>query len=589
MPSMSDSFFALTFTARPPLSVLPQRRLRLTCPLPHQPLLRALEPNESPPDTLWSDWLAEWGWTWTTAVKTIHPREPLIRRWLLDQVVVTSLNIPALALAFALRLKINGTPLEINNKSINIDLEQVCHALNTFSQKDLEQALALALLQHDDYQPVFDLTSSAPDWSSDIRRVFNERRALRDRRQPDPLWLNMGYRLMDQAFADLRGLATSVDECNEIWDEFADDRALPEAFRMVFWWEAVYCLTEHHAYADAEQAQQILTDIVDALGQLTGQIMPLWHHQKGRLLYYAGNFEYALTEFVSEYATYGRDPRSGAMLNRDIANVLSDLACLEAAQHFAEQSVTLARQQGQDSERYKSLGRLGELYIKRNQLADAQRCFEESLSIQTQHVEDNRSPAQTLTYLGHVALLSGHLAEAERYYEQADQEDQRHLSQSSQPYILMGRFARLRATEDWLALADLWHQHYTWIEEQLSHPTHVLPAAVCVLAAKRNGTPPDIPIATTVQALINKNYIIEAAYLAFALPADQREALLSDCVQHLKRWEKTLKSLSNRLKSVTGELTGPTVCIEAINRCHLAQDPIYRSLCYPMTLVRSDL
>lgn len=67
------------------------------------------------------------------------------------------------------------------------------------------------------------------------------------------------------------------------------------------------------------------------------------------------------------------------MLDREIANVLSDFACLAAARRFAEKAVAVVRSQGQRNELYKSLGRLAEISIKLGDLPGAEQLLSESL------------------------------------------------------------------------------------------------------------------------------------------------------------------------------------------------------------------
>lgn len=578
MQSTNNRKYSLPVSVSGPIDVLPHRMLRVSFPLP-TPLLRALGPGEQADSGLWSDWLAEWGWTWAVAPESCSPEIPLVNLWLNRSAWPRSFDARVLALAVALKLRVDGEPLSADNETIALDLGRVWRAVSTLSMEVLGEILALALLRAD--SSIFNFESVTPSWPADVGLVIAERRNLRDDREPAPAWLKSGYALLGETFSMLRSMGATLEDCQEVWDTFASERELPLAFKMAFWWEAAYCLTERHAYDAAEKAQDKVGALAQILEGLTGLVDQMWHHQQGRLYYYAGNHESALAEFIREYQTHGEDLKVAAMLTREISNVLSDIACLDAAKQFAERSVAVAQSQGQRLELYKSLGRLAEIAIKLGDLAGAEQLLTESLSIQEKLAEDNRSPAQTLTYLGHVAILNGELDKAAEWYDRAGAKD---ADRSSLPYITMGRFALAAAAGNAVELNQLWNTNRERIEMWATHQTQVLPAAVCMLAAAKHIALAKVRLPSIMRALIENRYAIEAAYMLSALQDDDQSRVVGDIVAMLNRWQKTLGSLPPGIREITGPLNGPTKMVETIRQSALRGSAQLLAACYPMTL-----
>jgi len=578
MQSTVDRHYSLPVWVDGPVDVLPKRQLRVSFPLP-SPLLRALGPGEQPDNNLWSDWLAELGWAWTVSPDGCAPEIPLVNLWLDRSAWPRGFDARVLALAVALKLRVDGEPLSATPDEIAFDLGRVWRTVSTLSQEVLGEVLALALLRAD--STIFNFDSVAPSWPADVGLVVAERRGLRDEREPAPLWLKYGYTLLGETFSMLRSMGASLEDCQEVWDTFASGRDLPLAFAMTFWWEATYCLTERHAYDAAEKAQEKVGTIAHRLKGFTGLVDQMWHHQQGRLYYYAGNHESALAEFLREYKTHGENLKVAAMLTREISNVLSDMACLDAAKHFAERSVEVARSQGQKTELYKSLGRLAEIAIKLGDNASAEKLFTESLSIQEKLAEENRSPAQTLTYLGHVAVLNGDFDKAAEWYGRATAVD---VDKSSFPYITMGRFALATATGNAVALDQLWNANREIIKTWATHQTHVLPAAVCILAVAQHITLVKEGLPGIMRALVEHRYAIEAAYVLPDLPEDSQSRMTGDILAMLNCWQKTLGSLPSDIREITGPLTGPVKMVDAIRQSALRDNAKLWVACYPMTL-----
>lgn len=566
----------------PPIANLPRRVLWFEFPRP-APLLRALRAGESP-DTKsrWSAWLAQWGWTWAVKVDACLPADPFSRLWLKPHALPAGFDARVLALATALRLKPGGIALDASGPASNTHaaqraLEKLWPALQAMEEDDLADVLSLALLQG--HNEVFDF-DVCPTWQVDANRVIAERRSLQDERAPAPCWLKSGYALLGPSFDDLRQLGDGFASCQTLWQEFADAHHPPAAFALAYWWEAIYCLTERHLYDDAQQAQQELDRRAAHLEQRCGLLDPLWHHQRGRLHYYAGNHGEALQEYLRELNRQGDNPLRKAMLEREVANVLSDLSCVEAAAHHATLSIDHARREGQKSELFKSLGRLAEIRIKQANPAAALSLLEESQKRQ-ERMQDQRSPAQTLCYLGHAQLLNGHHDEASLYYDLAAEQDH---SGTTLPYLVMGRFALAARRQDEATLQQLWNAHHGRISDWLSHDTHAMPAAACVLAASAALAAARERMAATARALVERNYIIEALPFLEHLSTVERNDLMPLIQQRLQQWQKALRQLPASDPALP--LNGPAVWLEVLQKSTGKLPAERLPLCYPMNLVQ---
>lgn len=577
MPSATDRSFTLAFNTRPPIDCLFPRTLIAAFPLP-RPLLRGLGNGESPAPGLWSDWLANWGWSWSVSYEACLPTDPMLAFWSGLDNWPPGFDARALSLAVALKMKIDGVPLGSARPGGDPDLQRTWHQIASLDEDALGRMLALALLRGED---IFDFASVCPRWPEDVATVIAERQPLARVRAPDPLWLALGYEMLGSAFEGLRGLGASFDDCLAVHEDFVQGRQIPAAFHMAFWWEAAYCLTERHAYPDAESAQARVAEIAAGLETQTGMVDPLWHHQQGRLHYYAGNHADALAGYLRELQVHGDDRSVQAMLERELANVLSDLGCHDAAARFALASIEHARSEGQTMEHYKSLGRLAEIRLKQGNPEEAEKLFEASLALQKK-LADNRAPAQTLTYLGHVALLRGDHEAAGARYEEAERHDK---EGSSTPYLAMGRFALAARQGNAVALDQLWRRHLLQLREWRDHPTHVLPAVACVLCAQQTVAEARSVLADFSRALLDSRYAIEALPAIAALPEAQQRPLMLDAIALLKRWQSALASLPPALKEIAGPLNAPSRLIESLGAQHpLALNDAQLAMCYPMSL-----
>lgn len=558
MSSAIDLLFSLAFNARPPIACLPGRTLNAAFPRP-APLLRGLGRGESADAGVWTSWLAKWGWTWSVDSDACLPTDPMLTLWAGSDNWPTGFDARALCLAAALQMKIDGVPLGKAKAGNGPNLQRVWHQIASLDEDALGQMLGLALLRAEG--DIFDFDSVCPQWPADVRLVVAERQPLARVRAPNPGWLSQGYQLLGPAFDQLRILGSSDADCLTLRDEFAAGQPVPFAFDMAFWWEAAYCLTERHAYADAERAQARVTELAGRLEALSGLVDPLWHHQQGRLHYYAGNHADALAEFLRELLVRDKDLSVVAMLEREMANVLSDLGCLEAAARFALDSIDHARAQGQTAEQYKSLGRLAEVRLKQGNPAEAEALLNESLLLQKE-LSGNRAPAQTLTYLGHVALLRGDHETAAARYDEATHIDS---EGSSAPYLAMGRFSLAARQGNAVAIGELWRIHQAHLTRWHDHPTHVLPATACVLAAQRTLPEAKSLLPAFARALIDGRYAIEALPAIAALSAGQQSPLLQDALALLRRWQQALSALPPALKERTGPVKAPAALIDVLH------------------------
>lgn len=580
MHSSLESNFSMLASVAAPVAVLGRRQLRLPFPLPHH-FLRALGHNEVSDSGMWSSWLADWGWAWAISSESCGPKLPLTNLWLDRGASPAGFEPRSLALAVALQIRVDGKPLRTGPETISFDLSRVWSKVSSLSKDELGEVLALALLRAE--STIFHFDSIAPSWPSDVGRVIAERRSLSDERSPSPVWLKHGYALLGDGFDMLRSMGTTVESSQEVWDALSPEDELPMAFKMAFWWEATYCFTERHAYDDAEAAQTRVAQLAHALERMTGLVDPMWHHQQGRLYYYSGNHELALAEFLREYKNRKSDLTVAAMLNREIANVLSDMTCFEAGRNFAETSVAAARSQGQQSELYKSLGRLAEINIKLGHLAAAEESLIESISIQEKLSGENPSPGQTLTYLGHLAILNGDFDKALELYDRAEAKD---VNKSSLPYIMMGRFSLAAATGNAVQLEQLWNAHREILEKWATHQTQVLPAAVCILAAARSISLARARLPFFIRSLIENRYVVEAVLALPHVNESDQSRMIGDIVSMLNRWHKTLASLPPEIQEMAGALNGPKNMVDWINQLKTGVNNQQRSdCCYPMSLL----
>ena len=331
----------------------------------------------------------------------------------------------------------------------------------------LTEALALALVR---LAPLLDFRSDLlRQWQADFAAMMFERsqQPIRVRRSDFAL-LAQAYRLLDLIIGLRTGIPTLAD-AERALARLQEADSLPLAFRILFGAESVH-----------RQAQATAAALKDALPGMADEVdVCLLGLQHGRLAYYQGNFPLALRCFLLEWKNLSREKIDRpahlnvheARLLREAANVFSDLGCLPAAEELIRRAV---QQQAHtdDPERFKSIGRLGEILLRQGLSEEAARCYAESLALQ----EANDLPLdQTLTYLGHAALQGGKLGAAAEFYARGRSELERQGRRGSSAFLWMGEIALALAKDDQAGLQVL---AANYGEHQPLRGPRVLPRAV---------------------------------------------------------------------------------------------------------------
>lgn len=313
-----------------------------------------------------------------------------------------------------------------------------------------------------------------------------------------------GLRALLEALETRRSTAAGLADWQAGWRALAPDCPAPAACGLVYWSEATYRLSEHGdfdaaaaALAEQQQHAEALGRRLPGLGEAldTG----LWRHHLGRLAYYDGRFAEALRHYAAEWQHAGRlDPLRRARLYRHVANLLSDLGELVAAEQLTVDAIASLRQHD-DPETFKALGRLGEIRLRRADPAGAQAAFAESQQLAG-------DSAQTAVYRGHAALAAGDPVAAAAAYAEAET-----LAEADNPYLWMGQAALYRATGEHAALAEL--QELVAADLDRLHGTRALPAAVFASACLQAGLDGAAArLAAATERLLAAEYRIEALY-----------------------------------------------------------------------------
>ncbi|RMD68641.1 MAG: hypothetical protein D6819_08900 [Gammaproteobacteria bacterium] len=509
---MPDSY-AVPVTLCPPVRTKhlhSHKKAKLILPLPSQPILGVHRPGEPIPEGPWGEMLAKLGWKWAITAEQCHPPlYPLFKVWLSDGHTILWREH---ALAALLGLG-KTTPT----------LEQ------------LREALGVALVQKDTLR-IFDLDPIAPDWRSEILSARFERQPTRRLRRPGHPWLDGGYALIHESFWEgAMGRCRDLNDFVSLWQAHFGNADLPLAFELVYWWEVHYRLSEHQREADAAQALAKVDELAGKLASITRLVDPWWSLQQARELYYQGDLPRALAAFHEARTLLQHDPRPQSNLLRHLAGVLSDMGCLEQAYPLARQALEWAERLGLEDERFKALGRLGELDLKRGYPDQARAWFQKSLAIQERIGE---STSRTHIYLGHAALLQDQLDDAEAAYRTAEQ----YAREGDYPYLLMGQAALAQRREDCEALVALWRKHDQDWRAWLGHPTRALPAATALLATYPVYCDKAL-IVQAVEALIQQHYLLEAIALWGYTGFDPEKRLRHLLKDELTSWQAAVRSI----------------------------------------------
>jgi len=425
--------------------------------------------------------------------------------------------------------------------------------------KNIHEAFAFALF---DFKAPFDDQPELEQWRSDVRIVIHERDNLPRLRRSQSVLLRHGYQLLD-LLSELRQIRPTAEEFISEWDDFKNNATieLPLIFAIVYWGEAAYCLTEIGYMAEAQtlldKQNQAVEDLLSLLPFLSEDLAGgLWRHHLGRLAYYRGDFGDALQQYCMEWKLHKEDSALKARLQRSIASVLSDIGHLDMAQHLAEQALE-KQQRNSDPEEYKTLGRLGEIYVRQGDYAQAIEYFSQSWDIQSSRTREG----QTAIYLGHAHLLQGKLSEAEAYYGQAEKADKRQ-KKGFNPYLVMGRIALAQRQGDAVQVKNLWETHQNKLDKLRGDK--VLPAAVIATAVYLSDADQVELIDQYIEKLIAENYLIEVIF-----PLQLRHpnaAQLERVIKGLKQWQQgidALEQVTEKSSQASSALT-PALLLKAL-------------------------
>ena len=103
---------------------------------------------------------------------------------------------------------------------------------------------------------------------------------------------------------------------------------------------------------------------------------------------------------------------------------------------------------------------------------------------------------------------------------------------SSRPYITMGLMALALAEGNVVGLTQLWSANDDQVADWGKHQTHVLPAAVCTLAASRHSEKVRERLPGIIRSLVDNRYAVEAAFLLKELPEECRLPVVREVELH---------------------------------------------------------
>ena len=281
----------------------------------------------------------------------------------------------------------------------------------------------------------------------------------------------------------------------------------------------------------------------------------------------------------------GRDSRS-ARLQRNLSNLLTDIGLLGIARRLTEAS--LAQQQASDDpERFKTLGRLGEIQVRLGDYAAARASYQESWRRQPPDQREGR----TAVYLGHLALLEGQLTEAESWYQTAEQADCAQQI-TFNPYRAMGCIALAWRRADRAEVRRLWDQYRD--ELDALDDQKALPAAVAALTITLAAADPAW-VDRSVERLLTAHYLVEALYplaRGAATPA-LVEPWLRRIATALQGWQQALNAAVGDIPELDPDENGSPGQVAARIEQALAENdwaPLATDLAraFPMNLLENS-
>jgi tetratricopeptide (TPR) repeat protein len=402
-------------------------------------------------------------------------------------------------------------------------------------------------------------------WFNDVHNTLRERLPLaRPRNLPSPL-LSMGYQTLG-LISTLRTEYLTAEQIEQQWAQLKSESALgpwPLSFDLAYWSEGAHRLSE---MGDINGSAHILVHQQNTTEALLRCVPPLkdklengmWFHHQGRLAYYQGLFPQALQQYCREYTLHktgnAQDPTLTARLFRNIANVLTDMGFTETAGHLAEEALQL-QQTHDDPEHYKTLGRLGEIYLRTGDYDKALTAYQQSH--QQQLSLPHNQNGQTATYVAHTYVLKQQFDQAATWYDTAKNEISQQPDAPFSPYVIMGQMALAAHQRDKETLTKLWNRHHSELGKQRN--VKVLPAAIAVLCAVQNNlVKPDV-LHAHLEKLKKELYLYEALCVAseyFSQPADG-QSFLNDLRNTLQLWQQSADEALQKLTANTP--TPPTL------------------------------
>ncbi len=452
----------------------------------------------------------------------------------------------------------------VPSREIN-DLDTVKGALEARRatlHEDVREALAYWLLGST--HPLGGRPDLEKSWRSDTHEVLVRRSPdWRSRRRPLEPLLAAAQSLFEE-FTRLRRIPVTLASYEELADSLgAQTPPLPIAFRQAIWWEAGYQLAALGFHREAGVATDRYREACDELRQrlpgLAAGEIPGFGVSVGQRAYYRGDFRTALEAYWREWQSGSERHRS--RLRRLIANVFTDLGALSAARRLAEQALSDQEIDG-DPEAYKTLGRCGEIALRKGDLERAADFYQRSQAAQEELFGAAGVSGRTAVYRGHVALLAERLDEAADRYAEAHAADALKESRLN-AYALMGEAALALKREDRAAVIACLDRLQG--ADESSNDRDVLPRAVVALAAVVAGVPHEKGRAA-IADLLEDNYMAETLML---LPLVYRQVgmaskALNRIKDTLQQWDRALAGVPELLgERVDGDPT-PEALLAAI-------------------------
>jgi tetratricopeptide (TPR) repeat protein len=446
-------------------------------------------------------------------------------------------------------------PVEMRKKQ-PLSPGKVHHQLTlTKFPQNIREAFAFALF---DFKMPLDQTPILETWQNDVHRVIYERKTL----ATPPSHLNSvllqhGYQLLNLLSEQIQ-TQPSATELVKRWEEFNQQATidLPLVFAIIYWDQAAHQLSEHDDQAGAQallnKQEQVLTDLFVFLPHLTEKLNGGLRHHLGRTMYYHGELEQALQQYSLEWQLRQAKSSVKIRLQRSMARVLLDMGHFHYAQQLAQQ--TLDEQQRNNSAYlYKSLGHLGEIYLRQGNYAKALEYFSQAWQKQASTAKEG----QTAISLGHAHLLNGDLTQAKEWYQQAERvHKKQHIHFN--PFLIMGQIVVAKRQGEIGTVKKLWQMHKDKLENLENYKA--LPAAVAATAVFETDTESsDELLDGFIDKLIDGHYLIEVIYpllKRFATPT-LAATPLQRLTDGLTSWQQALDNLQGVVPEIKLEDTSP--------------------------------